>query len=366
MTPQAVVTFSVYFGLVAVGLILVGGSLMAFWEEKTHLLMSTETVRGSDNPTLPICFFTKSEPQYGTDFSLWIAKNKSMAVYQVNQMLEGENEIPHTKLKHTGKPFHIAVKQMVLLQNSDTSGYKYSRICLKISPVEEDIDPLQFGFLEFDLDIPPASDSFTLYASTESNAYGAVFEKWYDGAVYPIRLRRDKFHLLTISKIRETRYLPQKSQNKLSYYQCLSLKLEHDLTCQSPSMTANLRRPCSSYSLPTLTKFNDLPECDNAELATCKSNALIALHNSEEVCKQDVEKFGIIKEFKIQEKYIYNYHENILGFRILMYAPESPDHGLRISKLYKEVFTETPLIDSFQFIGTIGGTLGMMVGFSFL
>ena len=68
MTPQAVVTFSVYFGLVAVGLIFVGGSLMAFWEEKTHLLMSTETVRGSDNPTLTICFFTSGEPQYGTDF----------------------------------------------------------------------------------------------------------------------------------------------------------------------------------------------------------------------------------------------------------------------------------------------------------
>ena len=130
-------------------------------------------------------------------------------------------------------------------------------------------------------------------------------------------------------------------------------------------MTANLRRPCSSYSLPTLTKFNDLPECDNAELVTCKSSALIALHNSEEECKQDTEKFGVIKEFKIQEKGIYRYHENVLGFRILMYAPESPDRGLRISKLYKEVLTETPLIDYFQIIGTIGGTLGMMVGFSF-
>ena len=78
--------------------------------------------------------------------SLWIAKNKSMAV---NQMLEGENEIPHTKLKHTGKPFHIALKPMVVLQNSDTSGYRNSRVCLKISPLEEDIDPLQFAETHF-------------------------------------------------------------------------------------------------------------------------------------------------------------------------------------------------------------------------
>ena len=366
MTPQAVVTFSVYFGLVAVGLVFVGGSFMAFWEGKTHLLMSTETVQGSDNPTLTVCFLTSGEPKYGTNFSLWIAKNKSMTFEGWgNQMREGENEIPHTKLKRTGKPFHMAVKQMVVLQNSDTSGWENSRSCLKVSPVEDDIDPLQFGLLEFALEIPPASGYATLYASTESNAYGAVFEKWYDGAVDPIRLQHETFHLLKISKIRETRYLPQKSQNKLSYYQCLSSKLERELTCQSPNMTANQRNPCSSYTLPTPTKFNDLPECDNAELATCKSNALIALHSREEVCKQDVEKFGIIKEFKIQEQHVFNYYKNHFGFRILMYAPESPDRGLRISTLYKEVFTETPLIDYFQIIGTIGGTLGMMVGFSF-
>ena len=225
----------VYIGLGAVSLIFVGGSFMAYWEEKTHYLTSTETVKGVDIPTLTFCMFLRNENgeyensiKYGTNFSLWIAKNKSIAdAGGFKKMHEGENEITHTKLKHTGKPFHIAVKQMHVLQNPDTHGSTSRRTCLKISPVEYEIDPLEFGFLEFATGTPhQAPEGAKLYASTESNAYGAVLEKWYDGAVDPIKLYDDSFHLLKIAKIRETRHLSQKSQNKKSYYQCLSSKLE--------------------------------------------------------------------------------------------------------------------------------------------
>ena len=130
-------------------------------------------------------------------------------------------------------------------------------------------------------------------------------------------------------------------------------------------MTANQRKPCSNYTLPSLSKLNDIPECSDAELASYKFNALISLHSSEELCKEDIEKLGIIKEYSIQEHRAFHYSKNFIGFRILMYGKDSPDRGLRISKPYKEVLTETPLIDYFQIIGTIGGTLGMMVGFSF-
>ena len=130
-------------------------------------------------------------------------------------------------------------------------------------------------------------------------------------------------------------------------------------------MTANWRKPCSNYTLPSLTKFDDIPVCNDTGLASCKSNALISLHRSEEVCKQNNDKLGVIKEFKIGQKNTFSHLKNYFAFRILMYGPDSPKGGLRISHLYKEVSTETPTISTYQIIGTIGGTLGMMVGFSF-
>ena len=102
-------------------------------------------------------------------------------------------------------------------------------------------------------------------------------------------------------------------------------------------MTANQRKPCSNYTLPSLSKLNDIPECSDAELASYKFNALISLHSSEELCKEDIEKLGIIKEYSIQEHRAFHYSKNFIGFRTLMYGQDSPDHGLRISKLYKEV-----------------------------
>ena len=70
-----------------------------------------------------------------------------------------------------------------------------------------------------------------VYVTTEENAYGVVFEKWYDGSVEPFDLQNRYFYFLTISDIKETRYLTPET---LPYYKCLASQRKkcHHATCQ--------------------------------------------------------------------------------------------------------------------------------------
>ena len=58
--------------------------------------------------------------------------------------------------------------------------------------------------------------------------------------------------------------------------------------------------------------------------------------------------------------------ENDFEFALYINSPNSPKNGRRLSKPYKTIHTESYMLDWLQVIGTIGGTLGLMIGFSFV
>ena len=58
-------------------------------------------------------------------------------------------------------------------------------------------------------------------------------------------------------------------------------------------------------------------------------------------------------------------NSNTFLFEAKMHPPSST-HGNKVSMAYKTVFTEYYILNGMELIGTVGGTLGLMIGFSFM
>ena len=46
--------------------------------------------------------------------------------------------------------------------------------------------------------------------------------------------------------------------------------------------------------------------------------------------------------------------------------PPASSHGVRVTRPYKTIYEEQYMFNDLQLIGTLGGTLGLMIGFSFM
>ena len=231
----------IYIGLVAIGIIFIKDSVRHYLEEKTYLSTTTEPIDGSDKPTLTFCFEVHRDYghwKYGTNFTMYIRNAES----SMQEMVEGKNEVPQTQM-----PFHVDLTTMAVLQIRNST-IKSRRTCMKISPVEDEFDPTEFGQMKYYVYFYRLTSDENidakLYVTTEKNAYGVVFEKWYDGSVDPFDLKNKYFYFLTISDITETRYLPK---NSLPYYQCLALQLKKDTSCRLPTEENQF---CSHFAQP--------------------------------------------------------------------------------------------------------------------
>ena len=58
-------------------------------------------------------------------------------------------------------------------------------------------------------------------------------------------------------------------------------------------------------------------------------------------------------------------NSNAFLFEAKMQPPLST-HGNKVSTAHKTVFTEYYILNGMELIGTVGGTLGLMIGFSFM
>ena len=120
--------------------------------------------------------------------------------------------------------------------------------------------------------------------------------------------------------------------------------------------------------MPTSVRFVDFNECNSTDYVdmVCKHNALYFLLDSNDICKSDKGMPCQAKEYKWQE-----YHPPVLSkgnssfsFHVIMNSATSSIG--RTSRPLKTVYNEKYAMDWLQLIGTIGGTLGMMTGFSFM
>ena len=325
-----------------------------FMQKKTHFHADVAPLTDADLPTLTICLENKNDIRFGIDFNISLL-NSDLDPWITLSI--GEQNISDM----TGSQwFLLELKHMVVYQDKDW----VQRDCFKMNVMRAPLEILDLvGGILFiqivysnEMSIP---EDAILYITSEENAYGAVFLKWYDGQVQHYTLRKGKMHYIKIYELREYKYIATSCKDE-SYYQCLASKLEgfddfNNITC-------------SGFTLPGKTKYEYFPECsEQGNLTMTESQQILYYHHTDsDVCKGKMEKSCIVREFYLEDwgkPYPFDDDETTFTFQCFYGLPES-SNGHRIGKPSKRVYQEYFQMDVFGLIGTIGGTLGLTIGFS--
>ena len=224
--------------------------------------------------------------------------------------------------------------------------------CLKISP----IDYLKSCRAKLKFVDVIAPQEANIYFTSEENAYGATMQLWYNGEVVPYTLQKDIMHYINV-KTKEFHHLENLCQPQ-SFYQCLASKFSRTTTCSSDI--------CSPFTLPTDTRFEDVRICNETEFS-CRFEVYWSLLFDNTTCKGDTAKACVVKEYTPEDSGPQEKAEDGIdfSFAMSMQVPKSSNNYVVI-KPYKTIFTEHYVLSSLQLVGTIGGTLGLMIGFSFM
>ena len=170
-------------------------------------------------------------------------------------------------------------------------------------------------------------------------------------------LKNQTIHYLNL-RVDEFNQLQDLCQ-KQSYYQCLASKFVEDLACSCMI--------CSPIDLPTSKKFNDIDSCNitDDECYNCLKNQLGQLYKSPTLCRGDFMRACIVKEYHATD-FATETHtsENGFQFEVKMDTPESSRDYTK-TQPYKTIHQEYYLLGGLELVGTVGGTLGLMIGFSF-
>ena len=173
------------------------------------------------------------------------------------------------------------------------------------------------------------------------SSYGVTMWDWKDG---------DRYAALKVRGYNSVRAKPERVNNlkignacqDKAYYQCLEESLiEEDFS--------NCPRKCSSIS----TISNILPLCKTDEEFRCAHEIAKRVKGNQTNCLQPCSKTN----FKLHRS-LYN-EETPDGKRNIIFLYQIPDQNMVVEQEY--------LIHDFtSMLGSIGGTLGMFIGFSFL
>ena len=205
---------------------------------------------------------------------------------------------------------------------------------------------------------------------SEQNSYGLTKGKWFDGKVYG--KYEDSYSLIQnhmsvdIFSIKEYRKLPYTCSNE-SYYECLArrfgnIALNETSQQYHNGMQCQLDTKCLPFSLPEIGKKN-LPICKNNQEKACYADVLSKLMSNQDtyckrLCNVKEYKYRLGKRLGLDDK------SNSLVFSYKFSSP-STGRNLRSWIPVKTVKKEYLVITFKSLVGTIGGTLGMFVGFSF-
>ena len=355
------IQFIVFGALLVTAYVFVKDTLQDYWEKKKGFSQSKEALTGNDLPTMTLCFEGKigHKLAYGKDIiiSTWFDEIAFLNNESMNTLQVGLNKV---------RDLSIHLKELVSV--SWLRGHTKDCIAMSVNMTnDEEISGEVFHLGMFQISLIKRSESEQikdpiLYVTSEKNLYGAAIGRWYDGIVNPYELTRleNEYHYLTITETRRLEYLKETCSQK-SFYECLSSKLEACQACYENG------KPCSpGYSLPSMKdSFTDIEVCETTR----------HYNHSKEYTAFDTECRGQ-KSCSIQE-----YSVKLLATKELQLTGQGEDYhfvaslvagddifssnGERTSNLHVNVHTEYLISSDISLIGTIGGQMGLFVGFSF-
>ena len=291
-------------------------------------------------PTIVICFLpTIKSYTYEADFTIFMFPS-----YQ--DFFKPNTEVYKLKMGNN-------VLQEVHLSQVLTI---YSGICYKITSTASAVGKNDWHVISviFNQDTPVKMlPNVVVHFTSEVNSYGILRTYWLDGDVSILKMTsRHKFVEYGLKEERQS-FLEHKSRcRKEPFYHCYGSEILHHNFTKCP-------KKCLPHTLPSDIIPNDeVPFCetDSKEMKCSKEIALEVRTKSvdsgkciDKACKP-IKYKGVITHEEIVEEPLHS--------RSFAYYFMPPVYVLN--------FDEYIIVDIFELLGSIGGTWGILVGFSIL
>ena len=307
-------------------LFLVGGVYKEYSEGATKFMVSQQPLSTYDNPTVTVCFWSKVELEPGIHFT-----------YQYWYWNGGWT------LLGTDADKSRFLKIMV------ADGGEVLRNCFMFKKLREDLlqnkyVELYFNFLQEDI-----VHAGFVYLTTEENAYGVVAQRWFDGEVTEVHLKKHSTIYVVLDDNHQFEYL-NNSCTSQSFYQCLASFLRDSKGCTGHGGI------CEAVSLPSPR----LPPCQTQTAHNCSLKAFWEAFQNSSLCR--MEKTCNIMEYRIDLD--SDQHDPAWTYRFV-YTLDSPTISTeRQIQPYKVVHSEYLVWSLFTFVAYTGGILGLTLGFS--
>ena len=346
------VEWTLFFGLCLISFLFMREVLEKYLSKDTSFKQYEEPI--SEHPTITIClnaYTSKKKMYFGKDFNI------SYHYLFANHQFDSGYHRLHLNM---GNNYSNTTKEIIQL---DRIYSLYVRLpCYKISTyAKTESNVIETGVfrritVNFNesmshMDLP----SLKTYITSEKNSYGVIGNKWMDGKVMTLTLNKNMYYEIRL-KVEKIIYLKTKSQciDEVPFYKCygeILLKVISEL--------------CKSHCIPYFLSFMNLYHEHN--ITMCNSN-LYANNFLSSLCTQAVA-FGLFHQPSLKETCrrsctTYSYsgiitqaYESLTDKIELQYEFEYPE-SVTVSEEYM-------IYDTIGMIGSVGGTLGMFLGFSF-
>ena len=189
-----------------------------------------------------------------------------------------------------------------------------------------------------------------LLATSSSDIYGNLFGKWFDLEPFKASLNFGNMFNVNFKKTLQLNYFCDRDTAPKSYYDCFAQLI-------SNANSTNCKKNCISTRivqgyLPLMKDLSMLKNCTSfEELCAEKDPTAIKLHYNISKCSKPCD----LTQFTANLEYPdYGFEKNAQSLNVIIMYQSSDI----------KVFEEYPIYDLSGMLGSIGGSLGVCVGFS--
>ena len=326
------IEYAFFFGLCGLSVYFMYGVLDKFFSGKTSFSQSEESI--NELPTIMICFIKPNlstpEYEYGLDFKIQylIYEKNDISMHQAHSIFlkEGENSAPFGEILWLEKIITI----------NDGNCYKLtSMLTNKYMMKTYTFIELYFNDSITKEDFPISAE---IFVTSEKNSYGVVLYEWKNGEIIHESIYKNMSKGINLKPVQYNYLTKNFKCSHESYYECMNRLLAASLNGSSSQ--------CSLFSLPSLPvcKINKTNEAEEEFLNSLRKNTD---HCSIKLC-ETLEYIGT-------QIFYYELIKTNITFRFVYKIPSNS------TTLYEEYM----IYDAINTIGSVGGTLGMCIGFSF-
>ena len=332
-----IIKFIVFASLATISIILTWGDFLKYESLDSGFKRREVSIR--NEPTITICFSPRNlNLTYDKDFYFTV-------FFTFKDYLKQDGN--HLKIGNNKLDDEVSLTEMITI---------YSGICYKMTTISNhelttEIEVISITFNEsisFE-DLPVVQVHFT----SKINSYGITRVHWFDGDVSFLQLK--SYHKYIEFGLREERYIFLENKLKCRhkpFYVCYgSLIVEGSV--------GNCPQKCLPHSIPKASDPNaTIKYCDsNSEEMKCMTKEAYDIIHGATSSGKCVERACEITQYTgkvvYEETSIRALHTRSFGYYFL--PPQSV--------IIQEEFL---IYDFAGMLGTIGGTLGMFIGFSFV